>query len=85
MFHRLISLVLPISSVGLSVFAFGSSDPFIVVACAVPSIFLVVGKGTLVFVFMLTSVFKGPSTFVKLCYFIDQNSTNQKCTSSLVK
>lgn len=72
MFHRLVKC--------LSVFLFGSSDPFIVVAHAVLSIFLVAGEGTLVFVFILTSLFKSVSTFVKFYYFINQN-----CTSSLVK
>jgi len=75
MFHGLIKR--------LSVFSFGSSDSFVVVAHAVPSVFLVAGEGTLIFVFILTSVFKSVSTFVKLCYFINQKSTNQKCTSSL--
>lgn len=85
MFHRLISLGLSVSSVSLSVFIFGSSDPFAVVAYAVPSIFLVGGEGTLVLVFILTFAFKDASTFVKLCCFIDQKSSNQKCTSSLLK
>lgn len=85
MFHWLISLGLPVRSIGLVVFVFGSSDPFIVVAHAVLSIFLMVGEGTLVFVFILTSVFIGASTFVKLFYFFDQKCTNQKCTSSVAK
>lgn len=85
MFRRLISIGLPVSSIGLSVFIFGSSDPFTVVAHAFPSIFLVVREGTPVFIFILTSVFKGASTFVNLCCFVDQKSTNQKGTSSLVK
>lgn len=77
MFHRLVKC--------LSEFLFGSSYPFIVVAHAVPSIFLVAGEETLVFVFILTSLFKSISTFVKFYYFINQKSTNQNCTSSLVK
>lgn len=75
MFHRLIKC--------FPVFLFGSSDPFIVEVQAVLSIFLVAGEGTLVFI--LTTVFKSVSTFVKLCYFINEKSTNQKCTSSFVK
>lgn len=52
MFHRLINIGLPVRSIGLSVFIFGSSDPFTVVAHAVPSVFLVAGEGTLVFIFI---------------------------------
>lgn len=75
MFRRLIECLL----------VFGYSGLFIVVAHAVPSVSLVAGEGTLLFVFTFTSVFKSVSTCVKLYYFSNQKSTNQKHTFSPVK